>query len=243
MSELIKLTEEERFKTGERFPSERELAKQLGVGRNVLREAMIALEGMGIIEKRERRGVFVRPHITDDVMNNLHHMRLPPFEFMPMQMEVRMMICVPAVEMAALRRTDYDLEKLWQCFDEFSKAGTSSNDPVATSAKWEALLHHLETEAAHNYLLSRINEGIASMVERNNAFVHHQIIALDDKWFEHIRVQHRTIISAVENRNPGLAGQTLKEHLIDSYEAMKKNYPKYPMGEYQIYWEAMGKQP
>ncbi|MDR1966758.1 MAG: GntR family transcriptional regulator [Synergistaceae bacterium] len=238
---LVKIAGEENYKAGNRFPPERELAKRLGVSRNVLREAMISLEAMGVIEKKERQGVFVKSQNTDKLVHNLQQMQLPPVEFMRMQMEVRMMICVPAVEAAAIRRTKSDLEKLWNCFEEFSRLAGSEESEEA-GAKWESLLHHLETEAAHNALLSRINESIASMIERNNAFVHSQLVLKDNSWFEHIRHQHETIIRALESHDPCLAGRTLGEHIIESYDAMKKNYPQYSLDGYQIYWEIIKKQ-
>src|ERR1043166_5167036 len=49
------------WKEGERIPPERELCLQLGVGRASLREALKALEIMGMIETRLGDGTFVCP--------------------------------------------------------------------------------------------------------------------------------------------------------------------------------------
>jgi DNA-binding FadR family transcriptional regulator len=48
------------FQPGQALPPERELAKQLGVGRSSIREALIALEIAGWVEIRTGNGVFVR---------------------------------------------------------------------------------------------------------------------------------------------------------------------------------------
>ena len=48
------------FALGERLPSERELAEQLGIGRNSLREALKVLEAMGVLEIRHGSGIFLR---------------------------------------------------------------------------------------------------------------------------------------------------------------------------------------
>jgi GntR family transcriptional regulator len=47
---------------GERLPSEPELAKQLGVSRATLREAMRTFEGQGLIRRRQGVGTFVVGH-------------------------------------------------------------------------------------------------------------------------------------------------------------------------------------
>ena len=57
IGELIRSGE---FKPGHRLPPERDLSKQLGVSRPVVREAMIALELAGLIEVRTGAGTFVR---------------------------------------------------------------------------------------------------------------------------------------------------------------------------------------
>lgn len=49
-----------KLKPGDRLPPERELAKQLGVSRPSVREAMIALETAGYIEVRTGDGTYVR---------------------------------------------------------------------------------------------------------------------------------------------------------------------------------------
>lgn len=49
------------FCAGGRLPAERDLAKQLGVSRPSVREALIALEIEGIIDVRTGSGIYVRP--------------------------------------------------------------------------------------------------------------------------------------------------------------------------------------
>src|SRR3954471_5144846 len=48
------------FKPGSRLPAERDLAKQLGVSRPSVREALIALEVEGIVDVRTGSGIYVR---------------------------------------------------------------------------------------------------------------------------------------------------------------------------------------
>src|SRR3954469_8076299 len=49
------------FTAGTRLPAERDLARQLGVSRPSVREALIALEVEGWVEVRVGSGVYIRP--------------------------------------------------------------------------------------------------------------------------------------------------------------------------------------
>src|SRR5215218_9691449 len=48
-----------KYQVGERLPTERELAEAFGVSRPTLREALIALEMLGMIEARHGLGIYV----------------------------------------------------------------------------------------------------------------------------------------------------------------------------------------
>src|SRR5664279_6378167 len=48
------------FPTGARLPPERDLAKQLGVSRPSVREALIALEVEGLVEVRIGSGIYIQ---------------------------------------------------------------------------------------------------------------------------------------------------------------------------------------
>src|SRR5687768_11989893 len=48
-----------KYNLGERLPTERELAEHYGVSRPTLREALIALEMLGMIEARHGLGIYV----------------------------------------------------------------------------------------------------------------------------------------------------------------------------------------
>ncbi len=57
IGELVRRGE---FRAGDRLPAERDLARQLGVSRPVVREAVIALEIAGLVEVRTGSGIYAR---------------------------------------------------------------------------------------------------------------------------------------------------------------------------------------
>jgi GntR family transcriptional regulator len=58
---LLDLIEDGAYQPGEQFPSEKELATQLGISRSTLREALLNLEQEGIVVRRHGVGTFVAP--------------------------------------------------------------------------------------------------------------------------------------------------------------------------------------
>ncbi len=233
---LLELIHGGGYNSGDRLPSERELAQDLKVSRNILREAVAALNLMGVVDIRERQGTFVRNLQEGNLRQGIQSLQVMPSDFILLQMEVRLIISVPAAELAALRRTDHDLRKLWGCFEAFSTCPYETAEDQVQNGKWEALLHHLVTEAAHNPLLSRLNEGIDLLVERNNALMHPYNL-METGWIDHITDQHRRIIEAIEKRNHKEAGSVLREHLVDAVTLLLGKHPELKSNLANPYWE------
>ena len=208
----------------DRLPSERELADEFGVSRNILREALGFLTARGIIEIRERQGIFIKNFDMNKNFGNVQNIQMMPTDLIAYQMELRIIISVPAAELAAFRRTDEDIAKLWECYDNFIRCPYSTMEEKIQNGKWEGLLHYLVTEAAHNPILSRVNESINSLMEKNTDLTHPYILS-EVGWMEHIQTQHYKIIKALEKQNSKEAGEIMKIHLIESFDQMQKTYP------------------
>jgi GntR family transcriptional repressor for pyruvate dehydrogenase complex len=236
---LRKLIKDRSLKEGDKLPSERELAQMLNVSRNVLREAIVSLSAKDLVEVRERQGIFVKKlegYRISDALQNIQNIQMLPADFVLYQLEVRTIISVPAARIAAQRRTDEDIRKLKDCFREFVACPYATLEEQAQSGRWEALLHHLETEAAHNPILSRINESMNAFVERNNLLIHPDLI-VEKGWMQHIIEQHRTIIKAIEDKDSKLAGDTLETHMVESVQRMLAKHPELRTQIKSPYWD------
>lgn len=60
LEKIRSMIQEDRLLPGDKLPSERELAERLSVGRSSVREALRALELLGIIETRRGEGTFIQ---------------------------------------------------------------------------------------------------------------------------------------------------------------------------------------
>lgn len=70
--QLVALVREGELKPGDQLPAERALAESLGVGRPTLREALRALQLLGILDIRHGGGVFVSELAPDTLLGPLH---------------------------------------------------------------------------------------------------------------------------------------------------------------------------
>ena len=59
------------LRPGSQIPSEKELSQRLGVGRNSVREAVKALESVGVLETRQGSGIYVRDFTIDPLLDEL----------------------------------------------------------------------------------------------------------------------------------------------------------------------------
>lgn len=69
--ELRSYIQQNNLQPGDPLPPETEVAQQLGVGRNSVREAIKALESLGILEVRRGVGVFVKAFSFQPLLDNL----------------------------------------------------------------------------------------------------------------------------------------------------------------------------
>lgn len=99
-----------------RIPSERELADQLGVSRPVIREAIIALEMLGLVEVRGRTGIVVLEQPAKPISFDTFNVDIGPGPFE--LLEARLAIEASAAAMAAESATTADHAILEACIEQ-----------------------------------------------------------------------------------------------------------------------------
>lgn len=99
---------------GQRLPTEPELAAELGISRNTVREAMRVLAFSGLIDVRQGDGSYLRAVADPRICSR-------PCPSAPEHArETRQILEVEAVGLAALRRTEQDLKELAIALDDSS---------------------------------------------------------------------------------------------------------------------------
>lgn len=133
---------------GTKIPGETTLAAELGVGRSTVREAVRALAAAGMVRPRQGVGVFVisatpRTELTDAIS------RAAIIDLY----EVRAILEVEAVKLAAERRTDGDVDSLKLALQARRKAATGSDQEFVDA---DIALHAAVVRAAQNPVLTAL---------------------------------------------------------------------------------------
>lgn len=191
-----------RFAAGTVLPPERLLCEQLGVGRSTLREALVSLAALGVVSLRQGRGVYVQ-----EVPSALLRSRLARWDERHSMLEVaeaRMAIEVAAAELAAVRRSERDLELMeeaLQAMDEQLAAG-------ATGLEEDALFHIYLLAASQNGVLRQLGEDLGALTHR----IRHRAL-LDPGRAKPANQEHWQVLDAIRRRDPGSASEAMRGHM------------------------------
>ncbi len=200
------------FQVGDRLPSERELMKTLGIGRTAVREALFALNRMGIIEVNSGgRAVVTRPDATvilgelSGVVNNL--LRDP--EGQRQFQDARQFWEAAVARRAATMASDADVEDLERYLLLNEKA---ISDPEEF-ARTDVAFHDRLAAICGNPLFNALNGTLAEWLteQRLTSLRKKETAARAFK-------SHQRIFDAIRRRDPDAAEKAMNAHLAEVSE-------------------------
>lgn len=115
---MKKAIKEEKWKPGEKIPSEVELSSMFGVNRLTVRTAMQRLIGMGLLETRVGDGTYVKEFSFEQYLERASEFYLGP-ELLDQVYEFRNAIELEASRLAVLHATEEDLDELETACQKF----------------------------------------------------------------------------------------------------------------------------
>lgn len=215
------------MKSGDPFPTEYKLAKELGISRTAVREALKRLEALGIIEVRPGVGRFVREFNFEAILNGLpYNLEMDIKNFQEI-LEVR--FCLESWFIAK------DINK-------FTKENIAQSKEILKKLEFQALNNLEEKELVEyhsqfhcslyknsdNSLLINLIK-IFSTIQRNLTILH-RYKTKDRNLF--IR-QHQLLLEAIEKKDPNLAQRRLEEHFAEA-KAWIKNHKGVEFGKLRL---------
>jgi DNA-binding FadR family transcriptional regulator len=210
--ELIRSGE---FVAGSRLPPERDLAKQLGVSRPSVREALIALEVEGLVEVRIGSGIYVlgpgvKAESTVDTANsNEVHAAAGPFELMRARYTIESECAALAAKSAKRTQISAIEEALDVMQDEFER----EKQPLGG----DRLFHLRIAEATGNGALVAV---VKMLWEERTGPLYKQ---LEDHYdspelWTRAMAEHRAVVKAIAAHDATGARAAMQRHLNQAYK-------------------------
>lgn len=192
---------------GQRLPREVDLARELGLSRNSLREAVRALTLIKVLETRQGDGTYVtslNPRLLLESVAFITHL-LGDSQMVEMW-EVRRLLEPAATALAAARMTKAEHAQLKTRLDRFATATT-----VEETMEADEEFHRYINQCSGNSVLGSVIETMSVRTLRIRAWRKsmdeaHRLAALDE---------HRPIYEAIVARDPELARAASAMHVAE----------------------------
>ena len=193
-----------RLKIGDRLPAERELAKTLQVGRSTVREAIRALESLGILQARSGEGTFLVSYPDEQKSVLITANAFQSWDNQRKLFEVRMVIEPDLAALAARRASFEQIVKMREILEEQEasvKRGT-------IDIKADTALHFLLAEAAGNEILLRMMDSLMNLLHETRE----ASLRTTGRAVSSLK-QHKAIVRAIEARDPAAAERRMRDHI------------------------------
>lgn len=187
---------------GERLPSEAALATRYSVSRSVVREVLRSCEALGLTVTRGGKGTFVvGTHASDLMFEGYSSAHL---------MEARPGIEIPAAGLAALRRTESQLETLQGLVERMAE---EADEIIWT--RLDASFHVTIAQASGNPVFADVLATIASALGGQSGMLNVQRNRRTSS-----AAEHRTIAAAIARGSAVEAEDAMRYHLGEVREAL-----------------------
>jgi DNA-binding FadR family transcriptional regulator len=190
-----------RYPSGDKLPSERELADDFGVSRPTIRDAMIALEFQGLVEARQGSGVFV--NAATAVAEDAAEIEVSALDLT----EARRLFEGEACALSAAIVTEEQLAVLDRLATEMAR------DILPEEVdRLEQEFHLSIARAAGNAAIASGVEDLWMLRQQSSPCVAALRRARADTSGDFVG-EHRKIVAALRERNPKAARQAIHGHL------------------------------
>jgi len=215
---LLLMIEAQNLPIGARLPAERALCQELQVSRAALREAIVQLIGLGVLESRAGSGTFVRQPLAVTMFrasqSSLEPTAIKDDDADPLYRldvyEARLVLEAGTAWYAAQRATPTDIEHIRAAYDRLANFQRQGNTEQAALA--DAQFHLAIAQASHNLVLLELMHNLFERLQHNVVTARRKIYTQTYE-FDKLHAQHSAILAHVSDGEPQAAREAICEHI------------------------------
>jgi GntR family transcriptional repressor for pyruvate dehydrogenase complex len=195
---------------GSQLPPERDLAKQFGVSRTAVREAIKALQEKGLVDAFPGRGTFVTTGTPSAMRRSLDRLvNSEEEEGRAYLVEVRDILEPEIAALAAERADDEALATMREAVKTMDSAAWDSDVYIEADLDFHLAL----AEAAGNPIVLSLIDSIVGLLREQRLRIF-RVEGGPDRGQQH----HRRILEAIQRRDPQAARVAMQSHLAQVRE-------------------------
>lgn len=210
------------LRPGDKIPTESELAEQMGVGRNSVREAIKILVYLGVLEIRRAEGTFVRSGFSETMINPLiYGIILDEGDSCQHLMELRELMEVGVIQLSLKKRKDQDIERLRSCLETMAEEIEKGPENMERIFEADNEFHNAISEMGDNPLVDKINRVVRILTHsmRYNSSKYMIFSGRGQELFE----AHRRIYDMIANEETKNMNEAVRNTYFPEYAMDEKN--------------------
>ncbi len=216
VEQLKELIRTGNLKPGDKLPSEREMAESMKVSRSSVREALTALEALGILDVHPGEGTFIKQTSKSEIFESLALVLAMERNPSAQLMEVRRILETESAALASLRATEVNLSKIKANLNQMKNAHS-----IQEAVEYDLKFHFAIAEATQNTILLRIMNTIADLM--HNTFFQDRVeLFTDSQKGPRILKEHEEIYMAICERNSKKAKLKMLNHINNIETGIKE---------------------
>jgi len=205
------------YRTGDKLPTEPEVMAEHGVSRTVVRETMSRLQAAGIVETRHGIGTFVLPAPLTTVLHMDSATVMTIRELLAM-LELRISVETEAAGLAALRRSEVQIEQMRRALEDFDKGVDSGGSSVEPDFQF----HLLIAQATSNKYFEDFYRQLGTATIPRTRLDTSQFSAVPGQnYLRQSNREHSFILEAIARKDPEGARAGMRMHLSNSRERLR----------------------
>lgn len=205
------------LKKGDKLPSERQMSEMFGLSRATIREAIKALNTLGIIECSHGSGNYISSNLSNSLTEPLSIMFMLEGGHPGHTLELRRAIEFAAAGSAARNIEETELARL-RALCDCIEASTDENE----KARYDFQFHREIARASGNPLLIVLLNAVETLISEHVHDARASILK-DSSKEDIINRQHRDIVDALSRSSPEEAEKAVLAHI----ELIRENMAGY----------------
>lgn len=206
---IIRYIQDNRMKVGDTLPKELDLAESLGVSRTVIREALLRLRTIGLIESKKHRGaVLTNPDILLP-LRKVFHPSILDHSTLKDLFEMRLALEVGMADFIVNNITDEDIQELEDIANNIVSGDTAYPWQVDDEIRFHGKLYKI----SKNKMLLELQEMLFPIFQyvHQSGFLEKPIIAGGDF------VSHEELVEVLKLRDAESYRIAIRKHLNNHF--------------------------